>query len=236
MRHFVKFTSYFSVRDYVHLGSTLSVANGPIVLRDAVVNVHANCRMGSNFSLLDFAEVGSCFSIRALGMVGHTLSVFNDAALGSALSSEELGILWNAAERRQQLDVTGGSSLASWAACMSCLSVKGYTRMNSVTSVLSEVSLSSSLSVRSFARIGGMVSAQTNACVNGSLGRCTSRTLQPAVSRRLHSDWIDVVCFRTLASGIVSVCEKFHASRIWPFGERPNQRRRCFPVHWAHRT
>ena len=50
VRHFVQFASYFSVRDYVHLGSTLGVANGPIVLRDAV-SVHANCRMGSNFSL-----------------------------------------------------------------------------------------------------------------------------------------------------------------------------------------
>ena len=106
MRHFVKFASYFSVRDYVHLGSTLSVANGPIVLRDAV-SVHANCRMGSNFSLLDFAEVGSCFSIRALGMCGHTLSVFNDAALGSALSVRSWAYCGSRLSVQTQLDVTG---------------------------------------------------------------------------------------------------------------------------------
>ena len=152
----------------------LGVAQGPVVFRSCH-QCTRELQTGQQLRSLDFAEVGSCFSIRALGMCGHTLSVFNDSSLGSALSVRA----WSLRTRlsvRQELDVTGASSLTSWAACMSCLSIKGYMRMNGVTSVLSEVSLSSSLSVRSFARMGGMVSVQDTTCTGTRGASVTGRT------------------------------------------------------------
>lgn len=127
-------------------------------------------RVGSTLSVVDFAHLGSSFSLRSFARVGRALSVFSFSNIGSSLSLRSLGRLGSSFSVYQfarfgstlaVLDlVHGGSSLSirGFARFGSSLSIFGMFRMASSLSVVDCTHLGSSMSLRAMSRLGSSFS------------------------------------------------------------------------------
>jgi len=146
--------------------------NGTTTFSGPALSVRSCVRVGSTFSLFDFANLGSSLSLRGNVRFGSTLSVYSLARLGSSLSVLDFVRLGSAL------------SIRSFSRLGSTLSVYSFARLGSTLSVLDFVTLGSSFSLRSCVRFGSTLSVYGLARLGSSLSVLDFVTLGSSLSLR----------------------------------------------------
>jgi acyl-[acyl carrier protein]--UDP-N-acetylglucosamine O-acyltransferase len=161
----VEFASSLSVRSFVRIQGTVSVAEDlagigstisvrAFVRLGSTLSVHKKAVLSASASICSYGTFGSSLSLRSFTRLGSGVSILEFAHLGSSLSLRSYIRFGSGISVYNRTNVGLAASIMGGFSGSSSLSVRSFVRFGDKASITEDANLSSTVSVRGFARLG----------------------------------------------------------------------------------